>query len=60
MDEATASLDEGSEEKLYTLLHERLPSTTVISIGHRPALKRFHQQRIEIQCENGSGRVVFA
>jgi putative ATP-binding cassette transporter len=60
MDEATASLDEVSEEKLYTLLRERLPSTTVISIGHRPTLRRFHQQRIEIQRENGGGRVVFA
>ncbi len=60
MDEATASLDEAAEEKLYTLLRERLPSTTVISIGHRPALARFHQRRIEIRRAQGGARVAFA
>ena len=60
MDEATASLDEASEARLYTLLRTQLPHTTVISIGHRSTLTQFHTRRIELQRENGHGRVVFA
>jgi vitamin B12/bleomycin/antimicrobial peptide transport system ATP-binding/permease protein len=46
LDEATASLDEASEAALYRLLEERLPATTVISIGHRSTLEAFHQRHI--------------
>ena len=35
LDEATASLDEPSEAALYSLLAEKLPDTTIVSIGHR-------------------------
>jgi putative ATP-binding cassette transporter len=59
MDEGTASLDEASEARLYALLRTELPHTTVISIGHRPALMQFHDRRIEILRENGVGRLVF-
>ncbi len=46
LDEATASLDEPSEAALYRLLAERLPATTVISIGHRSTLNAFHQRDV--------------
>jgi vitamin B12/bleomycin/antimicrobial peptide transport system ATP-binding/permease protein len=46
LDEATASLDEASEATLYRLLEEKLPSTTVVSIGHRSTLEAFHQRNI--------------
>jgi vitamin B12/bleomycin/antimicrobial peptide transport system ATP-binding/permease protein len=46
LDEATASLDEASEAALYRLLEEKLPATTVISIGHRSTLEEFHQRHI--------------
>jgi vitamin B12/bleomycin/antimicrobial peptide transport system ATP-binding/permease protein len=46
LDEATASLDEPSEAALYKLLTERLPQTTVVSIGHRSTLDAFHQRNI--------------
>jgi putative ATP-binding cassette transporter len=49
LDEATASLDEGSEAALYRLLQERLPNTTIVSIGHRSTLRAFHQRRLELQ-----------
>jgi vitamin B12/bleomycin/antimicrobial peptide transport system ATP-binding/permease protein len=49
MDEATASLDEASEEHLYTLLHTRLPDTSIISIGHRPTLAQFHQRQLRFE-----------
>lgn len=46
LDEATASLDEPSEAMLYRLIVEKLPGTTVVSIGHRSTLDAFHQRRV--------------
>jgi vitamin B12/bleomycin/antimicrobial peptide transport system ATP-binding/permease protein len=48
LDEATASLDEASEAKLYSLLEEKLPATTIVSIGHRSTLEAFHQRNVEL------------
>lgn len=48
LDEATASLDEPSEAKLYSLLAARLPSTTIVSIGHRGTLTTFHQKEVAL------------
>ena len=48
LDEATASLDEPSEEALYRLLQEKLPDTTVVSIGHRSTLEAFHQRNVTL------------
>jgi putative ATP-binding cassette transporter len=46
LDEATASLDEASEARLYRLLEEKLPTTTIVSIGHRSTLEAFHQHHV--------------
>ena len=46
LDEATASLDEASEAALYRLLAEKLPATTVVSIGHRSTLKALHDRNV--------------
>ncbi len=46
LDEATASLDEASEARLYRLLEEKLPATTVVSIGHRSTLEAFHRRHV--------------
>ncbi|HEX9588285.1 MAG TPA: ABC transporter ATP-binding protein/permease [Bradyrhizobium sp.] len=46
LDEATASLDEPSEAALYGLLEEKLPATTIVSIGHRSTLVAFHQRNV--------------
>jgi putative ATP-binding cassette transporter len=48
LDEATASLDEPSELALYRLLQERLPTTTIVSIGHRSTLQAFHQRQVRL------------
>ena len=47
LDEATASLDEASEAALYRLIEEKLPATTIVSIGHRSTLEAFHQRNVE-------------
>jgi vitamin B12/bleomycin/antimicrobial peptide transport system ATP-binding/permease protein len=46
LDEATASLDEASEAALYRLLEDKLPATTIVSIGHRSTLEAFHQRNV--------------
>jgi len=48
LDEATASLDEPSEAALYRLIEQTLPSTTVVSIGHRSTLEAFHQRKVRL------------
>ncbi len=48
LDEATASLDEPSEAALYRLLEEKLPATTIVSIGHRSTLQAFHQRTVAL------------
>ena len=51
LDEATASLDEPSEAVLYRLLEEKLPGTTIVSIGHRSTLAAFHQRNVVLVRE---------
>lgn len=46
LDEATASLDEPSEARLYRLLAEKLPQATIVSIGHRSTLDAFHTRKV--------------
>jgi putative ATP-binding cassette transporter len=53
LDEATASLDEPSEEQLYGLLQERIPNATIISIGHRSTLEAFHDRRWTLHPGDG-------
>ena len=49
LDEATASLDEASEARLYTMLKQQLPQTTLISIGHRSTLLAFHEVKLILE-----------
>jgi vitamin B12/bleomycin/antimicrobial peptide transport system ATP-binding/permease protein len=46
LDEATASLDEATETRLYHLLMDKLPHTTLVSIGHRASLEPFHRRNM--------------
>ena len=48
LDEATASLDEATEARLYHLLAEKLPHTTLVSIGHRASLEAFHRRNMAL------------
>jgi putative ATP-binding cassette transporter len=48
LDEATASLDEPAEAALYRLIEDRLPDTTIVSIGHRSTLEAFHQRNLAL------------
>jgi vitamin B12/bleomycin/antimicrobial peptide transport system ATP-binding/permease protein len=48
LDEATSALDEASEVRLYTLLRERLPGITLVSVGHRSTLRPFHARNLVV------------
>ena len=43
LDEATSALDEDTEATMYSLLQERLQHTTVVSVGHRSTLNKYHE-----------------
>ncbi len=42
LDEATSALDEDNEERLYSLLKEKLSGAVIVSVGHRSTLRKFH------------------
>jgi putative ATP-binding cassette transporter len=47
LDEATSSLPEDAQEALYRLLKEKLPHTTLVSIGHRASLVAHHARQLQ-------------
>jgi putative ATP-binding cassette transporter len=53
LDEATSAVDEPTETRLYRLVRERLPGTTVFSVGHRATLRSFHSRQLLVRT-NGS------
>lgn len=46
MDEPTAALPDDAQDALYRLLKEKLPATTLVSIGHREGVAAFHDRRV--------------
>lgn len=57
LDEATAALDEKLEADIYRMIAEKLPQTTIVSIGHRGTLNAMHERRYDM-APTGEG--VFA
>jgi vitamin B12/bleomycin/antimicrobial peptide transport system ATP-binding/permease protein len=55
LDEATAALDEETEAAMYNLVAKILPQTTVVSIGHRSSINKFH--RLEMYLEKSTGQL---
>ena len=53
LDEATSALDEPREQEMYDLLRSELPSTSIISVGHRSTLNKEHDLMLAI-VENGN------
>jgi len=58
LDEATSSLDDNAEQQLYRMLKEKLPQTTIISIGHRASLLDFHARTLELKSDGHGSRVL--
>jgi vitamin B12/bleomycin/antimicrobial peptide transport system ATP-binding/permease protein len=58
LDEATAAVDEPSEQHLYGLLHRRLPGTTIVSITHRSTVAEYHEKRLRVEKEGEQAALV--
>ncbi|MGE3252001.1 ABC transporter ATP-binding protein/permease [Pseudonocardia sp.] len=51
LDEASSALDEGMERTMYDLVRDRLPETTIVSVGHRTTLEAMHDQQLALLGE---------
>ena len=47
-------MDEPSEEVLYKVLLDRMKDSTIVSIGHRSSLEKFHERKIVAEQQNGN------
>jgi putative ATP-binding cassette transporter len=57
LDEATSALDETTEQHIYELMSQRLASSAIVSIAHRPALARYHTERFKFVLEGAGMRL---
>jgi vitamin B12/bleomycin/antimicrobial peptide transport system ATP-binding/permease protein len=57
MDEGTAALDPSSQEALMKLIDERLPDATVLSVGHRPELEKFHERKLVLEARKEGAKL---
>lgn len=57
LDEATSALDEDTEAAMYALLAEHLRQTTLVSIGHRSTLNKYHELMLVIDKQTKSVRL---
>ena len=58
LDEATSAVDEATEARLYGLVRDRLPGTTIFSVGHRSTLRALHGRHLAVQPNGRSGAVI--
>jgi len=47
LDESTSALDSDNERRMYTLIRERLPGCTVVSVAHRESVREMHQRTLD-------------
>jgi putative ATP-binding cassette transporter len=52
LDEATSALDDETEQRMYSLLREKLPQTTVLSVAHRNSVAKYHEQCWRFQLQD--------
>jgi len=50
LDEATSAIDEVTEQELYKILREQLPTSAIISVGHRSTLIAYHDKKLIIDA----------
>jgi putative ATP-binding cassette transporter len=58
MDEATSALDPDSQERLLHLIDEKIPNSTLISVGHRPELEAYHGRKLVLEHRAGGARLI--
>lgn len=58
LDEATAALDEKSQNKMMEAVIRELPEVTVISVAHRAELEAYHTRKITLERRKGGAKLV--
>ncbi|WP_142187699.1 ABC transporter ATP-binding protein/permease [Agrobacterium pusense] len=58
MDEATAALDEKSQDRMMQTVIGELPDATIISVAHRAELEAFHSRKITLERREGGAKLV--
>jgi putative ATP-binding cassette transporter len=53
LDKSTSALDEATERRVYTLLAERFPEATLLSIAHRAGVEQYHARRWSLAPRDG-------
>lgn len=49
LDESTSALDQDGEQKCYEAILKYLPEATIISVGHRATIEKFHYHKIVLK-----------
>lgn len=58
LDEATAALDDKSQDKMMETLMRELPDVTIISVAHRAELEAFHSRKITLERRKNGAKLV--
>jgi putative ATP-binding cassette transporter len=58
MDEATSALDPDSQDRLMQMVVDKIPTATIISVGHRPELEAFHERKLVLEHRPGGARII--
>ncbi|MGO7157718.1 ABC transporter ATP-binding protein/permease [Rhizobium leguminosarum] len=58
LDEATAALDEKSQDKMMQMVIDELPEVTILSVAHRAELEVFHSRKITLERREGGAKLV--
>ncbi len=58
MDEATAALDDKSQDRMMEIVTQELPKATILSVAHRAELEAFHSRKITLERRDGGARLV--
>ncbi|MGR9127305.1 ABC transporter ATP-binding protein/permease [Rhizobium leguminosarum] len=58
LDEATAALDEKSQDKMMQMVIDELPEVTIVSVAHRAELEAFHSRKITLERREGGAKLV--
>lgn len=58
LDEATAALDEKSQDKMMEMVIRELPDVTIISVAHRAELEAYHSRKITLERRKDGAKLV--
>ena len=58
LDEATSALDPKGQDNLMQLLSDEMEGLTIISVGHRPELERFHLRKLVLERRPGGAKLI--